>query len=260
MLTLLSPTKTVALKDVPKCETGSLSAPQFFAEAAVITGLLKYKTVEELTWILNCSYGVADKQKNMLESWRPRADKKNGVPAISCFDDFSRSIDLTTWEKKDFDFMQKKVGILSSLYGYLRPLDAIVPYVLPMDTILHTARGKRIFDYWEATNTAHLENLLTSNKETEILNLLTVNARRAINFPKNSVKVYEVAFIGIGENGRKNRSIASWQLNKVRANLVEYLVKSRVDKVEKIKNFEFEQFKYNEQHSTENLIVFSRNI
>ncbi len=258
MLTLVSPSKTVSLAEVPQCKVSNFTTPQYSNEAAIITGLLKTKSIEQLAWTLNCSYGVAEKQKVMLENWYPTTEIDNGTITISVFDDFNRSIDLTSWKNEDFEFIQDKMGILSSLYGYLRPLDIITPYVLPMDTILHTTRGKRIFEYWEAVNSSHLEKLLKETNETEILNLLTVIGRRAIKLPKTGIKIYEVTFAEI-KNGKKNNT-ASWRLNKVRSNLVEYIAKNKIDKADKIKKFEFESFKYSKELSHETQIFFVRNV
>ncbi|MEM7740179.1 MAG: peroxide stress protein YaaA, partial [Pseudomonadota bacterium] len=43
---------------------------------------------------------------------------------------------------------QKRVRILSGLYGLLRPLDLMEPYRLEMGTGLKTRRGENLYDFW----------------------------------------------------------------------------------------------------------------
>jgi cytoplasmic iron level regulating protein YaaA (DUF328/UPF0246 family) len=39
----------------------------------------------------------------------------------------TRGMDLDQWDKVDFDLAQKRIRILSGLYGVLRPLDLMQP-------------------------------------------------------------------------------------------------------------------------------------
>jgi cytoplasmic iron level regulating protein YaaA (DUF328/UPF0246 family) len=55
--------------------------------------------------------------------------------------DTYRGLDAASLSPEDLEWAQDRVGILSGLYGVLRPLDLIQPYRLEMGTKLATPRG-----------------------------------------------------------------------------------------------------------------------
>ena len=55
--------------------------------------------------------------------------------------DVYTGFNLNDWKSSDFDFAQKRLRILSGLYGMLRPLDLIQAYRLEMGTNFKNKRG-----------------------------------------------------------------------------------------------------------------------
>lgn len=68
-------------------------------------------------------------------------------------------------------FAQDHLIILSALYGYLRPFDAVQTYRLDMNNALTISDKENLYHYWKDTVTEGLNNLLLKQKNNIILNL-----------------------------------------------------------------------------------------
>lgn len=257
MFTLISPAKAAAPASIPKCKIKIKTLPQMLDDARVIVDILKNKTPDQLVKILDCTYGTAENAKVFYTKFDKTTESGKGVPAIACMEDFVRGVELSAWRAKDFEFIQDHLGIISSLYGFLKPCDIIGSYVLPPDTILHTERGRRITEFWKNSLTDFVKNYIESRGETQIVNLMAAVPRREIDFSKINAFFYEVSFLEIASTGNLHAT-SSWRLNRLRANLVEYIAQNKVNDIEGLKKFDFEGFKYAPERSSEKLIVFYR--
>ncbi|MBQ5550768.1 MAG: YaaA family protein [Bacteroidales bacterium] len=255
MFTLISPAKTAVQDNVPKCKIKTKTSPQMLDDARIIVDILKNKTPDQLVKILDCTYGTAENAKVFYTKFEQNIQSGKGCPAISCMEDFVRGVELLAWSAKDFDFIQEHLGIISSLYGFLRPCDIVGSYVLPPDTILHTERGRRITEFWKESLTSYVKKFLESRGETQIVNLMAAVPRREIDFSQMKVDVYEVSFMEIASTGNLHCT-SSWRLNRLRANLVEFIAQNRVDTIDGLKDFDFEGFRYSPERSEERLIVY----
>ncbi len=257
MLTLIAPAKTVDLKNAPRCKIKTKTEPQLLDETIVLTDILKSKSIDQLFRILDCSYAMAEDAKIFYDKFEKNTKAMKGKHAIALMDDFVRGVDLTTWKPKDFEFVQEHLGIISSLYGFLRPFDIIGSYLLPQDTILHTPKGRRVIEYWKGILTEFLKKYLESKQETVIVSLLTSVARRQIDWKQINATVYDVSFIEIAKTGNVHTT-SSWRLNRLRANLIEYIAQKRINDIEDLKKFSFEGFEYSPDSSQDNTIAFTK--
>lgn len=255
MFTLISPAKAATQNNVPKCKIKIKTSPQMLDDARIIVDILKKKTPDQLVRILDCTYGTAENAKIFYTKFEQLVESGKGVPAISCMEDFVRGVELRAWSSKDFNFIQDHLGIISSLYGFLRPCDLVGSYVLPPDTILHTERGKRVTEFWKKSLTAFVKDYIESRGETQIVNLMAAVPRREIDFSQIKADIYEVSFMEIASTGNLHCT-SSWRLNRLRANLVEYIAQNKVNDIKGLKKFTFEGFCYAPERSTDKLIVY----
>ena len=70
--------------------------------------------------------------------------------------DVYQGLDIDSFTKKDINFAQKHLRILSGLYGILKPLDIIEPYRLEMGTKISKILGSSLYDFWKEKITAKL--------------------------------------------------------------------------------------------------------
>lgn len=255
MFTLISPAKAAAPDNIPRVKIKAKTSPQMLDDARIIVNILKNKTPDQLVRILDCTYGTAERAKDFYVNFDKNVAAGKGKHAIACMEDFVRGVELVGWTAKDFEFIQEHLGIISSLYGFLTPCDIVGSYVLPPDTIIHSERGKRLTEFWKKSLTAFVKNYIESRGETQIVNLLAAVPRREIDFSQIKAEVFEVSFMEIATTGNLHCT-SSWRLNRLRANLVEYIAQNRINDIDGLKKFEFEGFRYSPQRSTDNLIVY----
>ena len=255
MFTLISPAKAVPKERIPRSKAKINTAPQMLDDARILVDILKDKTADQLVKVLDCTFGVAEKAKVFYEEFDKMTSAGKGKHAIACMEDFVRGVELEAWTPSDYDFIQEHLGIISSLYGFLLPCDLIGSYVLPPDTILHTGRGRRITEFWKAGLTAFVKDFLERRGETQVVNLMAAVPRREIDFSQIKADVYEVSFMEIASTGNLHCT-SSWRLNRLRANLVEFIAQNRINDIEDLKKFTFEGFCYAPERSEDKLIVY----
>ena len=83
--------------------------------------------------------------------------------------------------KKDVNFAQKHLRILSGLYGILKPLDLIEPYRLEMGTKLKTQEGSDLYDFWGKDISKIIEKELNDMKSNLLINLASNEYFKAVN-------------------------------------------------------------------------------
>ena len=110
--------------------------------------------------------------RNGFRQWQPRLDDENARPAIQAFrGDVYVGLDADTLGKRDLNYAQEHLRILSGLYGVLRPLDLMQAYRLEMGTSLKTRRGKSLYDFWGDSITNYLNAELEQLESAAVINL-----------------------------------------------------------------------------------------
>ena len=106
---------------------------------------------------------------------------KNSRQALLAFKgDVYTGFNLNDWKSSDFDFAQKRLRILSGLYGMLRPLDLIQAYRLEMGTNFKNKRGGNLYEFWgdRVTDTIN-EDLVSANTDV-LINLASNEYFKAV--------------------------------------------------------------------------------
>ena len=148
MIILLSPAKTLDY------ETPSINIPHtipnLLSNSKKLIKNLKEKKPEEISNLMNISDKLATLNSDRYKSWKGLKEKsKNSKQAIFVFKgDVYQGLDIDSFGKKDLEYSQNHLRLLSGLYGLLRPLDIIEPYRLEMGTKLKTNKGKNLYEFW----------------------------------------------------------------------------------------------------------------
>ena len=148
MLILLSPAKT--LDFTSPSETDICSEPEFLEFSKdLVKGLAKLTSVE-VGELMHISPKLADLNRQRFSDWQIKHTTKNSKQAILAFKgDVYEGLEAWKFKKEDFSFAQKKLRVLSGLYGLLKPLDLIQPYRLEMGTVYANPLGKDLYFFGE---------------------------------------------------------------------------------------------------------------
>lgn len=255
LLALISPAKRLDFESEDNLVAqGALkaTAPALAAETEILAARAKRYSARDLGRLMDISPALADLNFARFQAFgtaRTRA-------AIYAFaGDVYQGFDAGSLSKDDIAFAQKHIGILSGLYGLLRPLDAIAPYRLEMGTRVDTDRGKDLYDFWRPTVTAHINTVTAKMKKPVVVNLASVEYWSAIDESALTAPVIQAQFKEIKAGKAK---IVSFMAKKARGLMARYIVENRVDAVEGLKRFDTDGYAFDPKTSTADTLVFSR--
>ena len=255
LLALLSPAKRLDFESEDNLVAeGELKAttPALAADAAVVAARAKRYTAHDLGRLMDISPALAALKYARFQAW----DKARTRAAIYAFaGDVYQGFDAATLTKDDIAFAQKHIGILSGLYGLLRPLDAIAPYRLEMGTRVDTERGKDLYEFWRPTVAARVNAVTAKMKKPVVVNLASMEYWGAVDEKALQVPVIQAQFKEIKAG---KAQIVSFMAKKARGLMARYIVENRVDAPEGLKHFDTDGYAFDARASTGDTLVFTR--
>lgn len=154
MILLLNTTKTMDL--VAKIPAGlELTAPRYMGKSSLLAEKISQMNQAQLGRLMALSDKLAEQTKTNADLWG-----KDGQPKIAAVFGFTgplyKALDPGNLTPAQLKSAQKKLRILSGLYGLLRPLDQVEAYRLEMGLKLTTGKTKNIIGFWKKTLTDRL--------------------------------------------------------------------------------------------------------
>ena len=254
MLFLLSPAKALDFETPPHVPTHS--QPLFVPQARELIDVLREKSPQQVAELMDLSDQLSGLNVARYQAWRPKFTAKNAKPAVLAFDgDVYGGLEAKTLDATELDWLQQHLCILSGLYGALRPLDLMQPYRLEMGTRLVTPKGKNLYQFWGRQIADHLNERAQSEKTPIVVNLASEEyfkvVDRKVLLPRVVTCVFEEA-----KNGQ--HKVVSFFAKRARGLMVRHAVKHRVTRVEQLKDFALEGYRFVPGASGTERLVFRR--
>jgi cytoplasmic iron level regulating protein YaaA (DUF328/UPF0246 family) len=250
---LLSPAKKLDFGPAPRAVAAT--APALLPAAAALAKRVKKYSARDLKRLMELSDNLAKLNVARFQAF----DLKNGgttKPALYAFaGDVYVGLDAKTLSEDDVAYAQAHIGILSGLYGLLRPLDAIQPYRLEMGTGVDTERGEDLYAYWRGELTAHLNTVLAKMKNPTVVNLASEEYFSAIDVRALRAPVVQCVFKEI--KGSKAQ-VVSFLAKKARGMMARYIVQQRVETPVGLKKFAVAGYAFDAKASNDAVYVFAR--
>lgn len=254
MLILLSPAKSLDYET--PVEGISHTQPQFVSQSAQLIEVLKTQSPVQIASLMDLSDNLAALNVARYEAWRPKFTAKNSKQAIFAFNgDVYDGLDAKTLKNKDLDWAQEHVCILSGLYGVLRPLDWMQAYRLEMGTALANSRGKNLYQFWDTSIAAYLNDRLSKDKVPVVVNLASQEYFKAVDTKVLKARIIECVFEDY--KGGKYKVI-SFFAKRARGLLARYAIQKQIKNPEKLKEFNSDGYGFVADASSENRWVFRR--
>ncbi|MBD5355477.1 MAG: YaaA family protein [Bacteroides sp.] len=217
MITLIAESKNMS---VPKGEfdTSSTALPVFHNVALEIAHTFAPMSVEEITDRLGLSFALASKAKKLFFDFQNGASE--GKALYSFTGEVFRALNVAALPSSAIDFAKYKVGIISSIYGFLNPFDLVSPYRFDYD-IENPSTGMRMRDYWQPKLTAAFVSILKERGEKEVVDLLPAEAAKCLDWKiiKDFAKVSKVNFKSVDDKGNL-KTPYSGKLKELRGKLL----------------------------------------
>ena len=163
-------------------------------------------------------------------------------------------MDIDSFNKKDLEYSQNHLRLLSGLYGLLKPLDIIEPYRLEMGTKLKTDKGKNLYEFWGKEICNEIVKDLQSIKSNTIINLASNEYFDSVKNIRETTNVISPVFKDFSKGKYK---IISFYAKKARGLMAAWILKNKIKEGE-LNNFNSDGYYFSPEESSENSPVFLR--
>jgi hypothetical protein len=241
MIVLLSPSKSMTIPT----HHASTQIPIFDGEAKLLSSILSKKSEQELADWMKLSDKLAQETKHIFSNFVKNPLKKHR--AISSYTgDVYGGINANDFTPFEWKHAEKHVRIISGLYGYLKPHDAILPYRLEMATKAIHPKIKNLYSFWTEKVTNALQSDIEHSNDNTLINLSSDEYFKVIG--SLHAKIIHIHFREIKGGSPK---FVSTYAKKARGLMARYIIKNKINKAEQIKRFDFENYSFSADFSSE---------
>ena len=221
----------------------------------LLVKILKKYDIKKLAKLMSISMNLAQLNLERYQDWNLPFDLDLAKQAIFLFQgDVYKGMEAHTFSKKELDFAQSHLRILSGLYGILKPLDLIMPYRLEMGTKLTNQRGKNLYDFWNRIITDHLMSEMKSDEP--LVNLASNEYSKSIDFKLLNKNPIITPIFKDFKNGKLK--IVSFFAKKARGRMCNYIIRNQLTHIDDLLNFNQDGYSFYEEGSTKFQPVFAR--
>lgn len=250
MLLLISPSRVMDLSQMRM--NLHTSEPLFSDDADQLANVMRGLDLEDMSRFLEEDDHMARETIDLYQHFSSAPAK----PALFAYaGKVYKAIDAKTLDAGQISFAAKHLRIISTLYGYLRPLDRIKSYRINFS--LHYHDGT-LYDYWKPRITPLLQKD-AAELGNVILNFTAQNIMRAIDLAaiESKCRVIHVDFKDYKRDKDEFITIRAYA-QPAKGALIGYILRTQTDDPEEVKKFSYDGYSYNESLSGESEIIFSR--
>ncbi len=252
MKIIISPAKSLDFET--KAPTSLFTQPRFLEQSEKLNKKLKTFSKKNISELMKISDALSALNYDRNQMWKTPFSPENAKQAIYSFTgEVFRGIDIHTLEAKKIPVLQDRLRILSGLYGILKPLDLIQPYRLEMGTKLPVGKTKNLYKFWDDKVAKSLNDEL---KDGELLvNLASTEYFKVL--PKKVLKVPMITPVFKDFKNGEYKTVMTFA-KKARGLMVRYILDNNIKTIDGLKNFNKESYRFSEEMSTENELLFTR--
>lgn len=254
MLIVVSPAKTLDYESpLPSLRA---TRPRLLDDSAELVDRARQLSPADLASLMKVSDKIAHLNVERFAQWSTPFDKDNARPAIFAFKgDVYTGLDIERFSADDLQAAQKRLRILSGLYGVLRPLDLMQPYRLEMGTRLDNARGKDLYQFWGEIITDQLIKDMKAAGTEVLINLASNEYFKSVHPKRLPGPVIEPVFQD-EKNGKYK--VISFYAKKARGLMTAWILREGIEKPTDLKKFKEAGYRYDAEASTDAKPVFRR--
>jgi len=254
MLIVVSPAKTLDYESaLPSLDA---TQPRFLDESAELVERVRRLSAGDIASLMNVSGKIARLNVERFADWSTPFTSDNARPAAFAFKgDTYTGLDIGRFDDAELETAQKRLRILSGLYGVLRPLDLMQPYRLEMGTRLNTPRGKNLYEFWGDRVTDQLREDMNAVGSNVLLNLASREYFKSVRPKRLPGPVIEPVFED-EKNGRYK--VIGFYAKKARGRMAAWAIKTGIDNPQALEQYGEDGYRYHPDSSSETRPVFRR--
>lgn len=256
MYFLLSPAKNLDEKTtIPFDLTNHLSEPVLIKQSIDLMKTLKQKDSIDIQELMSVSDKIAQLNVVRNQNWAyPFGDNKKS--AIYLFDgDAYKGLDAYSLTHDEVLYLNRHLGILSGLYGILKPLDNMLPYRLEMGTKLKTPHADDLYEYWGDMITDVINERIAKSGSDILINLASNEYYGAVKPNKIHAEIITPKFLD-QKNGQYK--VVSFYAKRARGMMTRFACVNNIQNPDELKGFDMEGYYFDERASSHDEWVFKR--
>lgn len=204
---------------------------------------------DELKKLMSISDDLAEVNYLRFATYLNQPEK----PAIFAYDgDVYRQIDKTCLNYERAAFIQTHLGILSGLYGLLKPLDYIRSYRLEMAAKFN---HRPLAEFWQPIITTWLNQTLQNDQYPYLINLASAEYAAVIDRSLLTVPMINIYF---KEHDQGRLKVKALNLKKARGMMIDFVIKNLINDPEHLRQFTAGNYQFNYSESDQFNWVFTR--
>lgn len=254
MYFVLSPAKK--LNERHDAPTRQHTLPELLDQSQLLINILKTMAPHDIASMIGISDKLALLNTERFQNWHLPFTEANAKQAVYLFNgDVYEGLNAQQLSATALNYLQTHAGILSGLYGLLRPLDLIQPYRLEMGTKLVNSRGNDLYHFWQNDITALISQRMAENDEHVLINLASQEYFKAIQPSKLNSRIITPVFKD-QKNGQYK--IISFYAKRARGLMMRYAAEHQLTTPEQLQNFDSEGYYFDKASSASEQWVFLR--
>jgi cytoplasmic iron level regulating protein YaaA (DUF328/UPF0246 family) len=255
MLIVISPAKKLDFEN--KVDAGlSFTRPEMLKASEDIIDVARGLSHKQMTGLMKISDPLVELNRQRYQDFSTPFTKKNAKQAALAFiGDTYLGLDAQSFSSSDYNYAQDYLRILSGLYGLLRPLDLIQAYRLEMGIKLKTARGKNLYEFWGNEITFSLNKAIAKTNSQFLLNCASNEYIKVVKAEKLKAEVITPVFKQV-KNGESR--MIGMMAKRARGAMARFVIQNGVDRVDDLKDFQVQGYKFQPKISESRQLVFHR--
>jgi len=254
MLALISPAKKLDYDS--EWHIKNPTQPALLKQSEKLVDTLQALSKNKLQKLMKLSDNLTTLNYNRYQRFSTPFTTDNARPAITAFrGDTYIGLDADTLSSGDLRFAQKHLGILSGLYGVLRPLDLMQAYRLEMGTKLQTTEGKNLYEYWKDIPTKLCNERIKKHKNKTVISLASNEYIKVIKPKELNGDFITCHFKEMKFGEPKTIGLFA---KRARGMMARYMIQNRIEQPEALKDFKNDGYNFIPSLSDANNFLFLR--
>lgn len=257
MKIILSPAKS--LNEAVLFDAANTTEIAFPDETARLVKKMRQLSAKKIEKLMQVSKDLAHLNHDRYQNFQSNFTVENSKPAAYLFSGAAyQGLDFTSLSEAEQQEGQKRLRILSGLYGVLRPFDLIQPYRLEMGTTLQvTPKITNLYHFWDDKIRKKIEAELKEENSKLLVNVASSEYFKAARLNKmKGIEVITPVFKDRNKNGEYKVNMQFAKLSRGR--MVRFVIQNKIEKAEDLKGFNAEGYYFSLQNSSATEFVFLR--
>ncbi|MBF13421.1 MAG: hypothetical protein CMF46_03550 [Legionellales bacterium] len=254
MFVILSPAKRMHQNsDSPPTQ----SMPAMITHAQTLWQTLQTKDVDSIQTLMKVSRTIAELNHQRYASSDIKTLSKTALPpCLLTFDgDVYRFIKPHAFSAKQWEWADTRLGILSGLYGLLRPSNKILPYRLEMKTPLKVGEHKNLYAFWGNAINQQISKIMQENNWTHIINLASKEYSKVVT--DNPIE-YPIITITFKERSAEKLRTIAVNSKRARGAMARSIIVNNWRKLSDLHQFSDLGYSFSIEHSSDYEQTFIR--